>query len=453
MRIVIPPQSIEITDGFKSELDLFKRKPFGESLTRLVTRSQGDLVIALDGRWGEGKSTFIKMWQGHLTEAGVPSIYIDAFENDYSDDAFISIASAITSYVEANGDTAAKTSAFKESAKKVGVQLLSWGAKVAIKAATLGALEKADLESLTEIGDDVATSASDAVSELIKDRLSAHAKQAAVISTFKSELSLIPSKLKGNVSGRLVIVIDELDRCKPTFSVEVLEKIKHFFSVPNIVFVLVMNKEQLEESIRSVYGANIDAHTYLQKFINIETTLPKRAIYRGDNDLNIYSMRLLELHAFEHWGDGPIIIQCISPLAAHFNLSLRQLEKTYTNLAIIYSTSAKEHLRLVPIITFIATLKVVKPNLFKKLSASQIAYGELIQELGFSSIDSGDMSTSGLLRIVEWLGYCLLSDSELESLGLKNRASQFGQSLWQYDVEPKRIIPIFCAQLNMFSAN
>ena len=453
MKFVIPPQSIEITDGFKSELDLFKRKPFGESLTRLVTRSQGDLVIALDGRWGEGKSTFIKMWQGHLAEAGIPSIYIDAFENDYSDDAFISIASAITSYFEANGDTARKTSAFKESAKKVGVQLLSWSAKVAIKAATLGALEKADIESLADIGNDIATTASDAVSELIKERLSAHAKQAAVISTFKSELSLIPSKLKGNDSGRLVIVIDELDRCKPTFSVEVLEKIKHFFSVPNIVFVLVMNKEQLEESIRSVYGVNIDAHTYLQKFIHIETNLPKRAIFRGDNDLNIYSKRLLELHAFEHWGDGSQILQCMSPLAVHFDLSLRQLEKTYTNLAIIYSTSARDHLRLVMIITFIATLKVVKPNLFRKLSAGQISYQELIQQLSLPLTRSDDSIKTTLFGIHEWLACCLLSESELKVLGLNDRASQISQSLWRYDVELKRIIPLFCEQLNMFSAN
>lgn len=393
------------------------------------------------------------MWQGHLVEAGIPSIYIDAFENDYSEDAFISIASAITCYAEANGDADNRTTAFKESAKKVGVQLLSWSAKVAIKAATLGALEKADIESLASIGGDVATSASDAVSELIKDRLSAHSKQVAVISTFKSELALLPSKLKNNDSGRLVIVIDELDRCKPTFSVEILEKIKHFFSVPNVVFVLVMNKEQLEESIRSVYGANIDAHTYLQKFIHIETTLPKRAVFRDANDLNIYSKRLLELHALEHWGDGPMIIQCMAPLAAHFDLSLRQLEKTYTNLAIIYSTSSEDHLRLVPIITFIATLKVVQPKIFRKLSTGQITYGDLVQQLGFSTTKLDDISTRDLSKIVDWLGCCLLSDSELESLGLTERASQIGQSLWRYNIEPEQIIPSFCAQLNMFSAN
>ena len=453
MKIVISPLAIDIADGFKSDLDLFKRKPFGESLTRLITRSQGDLVISLDGRWGEGKSTFIKMWQGHLLEAGIPSIYIDAFENDFSEDAFISIASAITSYVEANSDATGKTTAFKESAKKVGVQLLSWSAKVAIKAATSGVLDKTDIESLTKIGDDVAAAASDVVSELIKDRLSAHAKQAAVISTFKFELSLIPSKLTNNDSGRLVIVIDELDRCKPTFSVEVLEKIKHFFAVPNVVFVLVMNKEQLEESIRSVYGVNIDAHTYLQKFIHIETTLPKRAIHRGDNDLNIYSKRLLELHAFEHWGDGQMIIECMEPLATHFNLSLRQLEKTYTNLAIIYSASAENHLRLVMIITLIATLKVVKPSLFRKLSAKQITYEELIQQLGLPLTKSDDIGTPSLFAVNEWLAYCLLSDSELKALGLNDRASKISQSLLQYNVDPKGIIPLFCDQLNMFSVN
>ena len=55
-------------------------------------------------------------------------------------------------------------------------------------------------------------------------------------------------------SKKLVFLIDELDRCRPTYAVETIEKIKHLFSVPGIIWVLVMNKEQIESSIQKVYG-------------------------------------------------------------------------------------------------------------------------------------------------------------------------------------------------------
>ena len=101
MRIVIPPLDVKEDDAFKKN-DLFERKAFGEALCKLVERSSDELVISLDGQWGEGKTTFVKMWMGLLKESNIPSIYINAFENDYVDDAFISVASAITSFADNN---------------------------------------------------------------------------------------------------------------------------------------------------------------------------------------------------------------------------------------------------------------------------------------------------------------------------------------------------------------
>jgi hypothetical protein len=80
-----------------------------------------------------------------------------------------------------------------------------------------------------------------------------------------------------------------------------------------------MNKEQLEESIKSVYGRNIDAHTYLQKFITIEAKLSKRTGDRYASDLRKYTHRLMKLHEMQTWGDDRDIIDCIEPLAEHLN--------------------------------------------------------------------------------------------------------------------------------------
>lgn len=61
----------------------------------------------------------------------------------------------------------------------------------------------------------------------------------------------------------LIIVIDELDRCRPDYALSVLEIIKHFFSLPGIHFVFGVNLEALENSVRCRYGPGIDAHGYL----------------------------------------------------------------------------------------------------------------------------------------------------------------------------------------------
>ncbi|MFM5101356.1 KAP family P-loop NTPase fold protein [Aeromonas veronii] len=451
MRLITPSLIVEDCDGFEN--DVLQRKFFGEALSNLVIRTTDELVISIDGKWGEGKTTFVKMWQGHLKDNGVPSIYIDAFQNDYTDDAFISIAGAITTYVAKNSSEDKTRVSFSDKAKKVGVRLFSWSAKIGIKAATLGVVKEADISELSEIGNDIATNASDAVSKLIEERLSSYEKEHDIIQSFKDSLSEIPSSLKGNNSGRLVIIIDELDRCRPSFAVEVLEKIKHLFSVKNITFVLVMHKSQLEEAIKSVYGRDIDAHTYLQKFISIETTIPKRIIERHNNDFNSYITHLLSVHELETWGDDNLIRDCVCSLGRHLNLSLRQLEKVFTNIAIIYSTSGKNHLRLVPIITFISTLKVAKPNIFKRVFSGKISYAELSRELELTHLGENNEHERNLTWIMDWVRFSILTDEEYKMINEHDNIKHFSQSLWQYNINREGLLPIFCNKLCLFKAN
>ena len=75
-------------------------------------------------------------------------------------------------------------------------------------------------------------------------------------------------------SHPLVFIVDELDRCTPTFAIKTLERIKHFFSIPGIVFIFGVNKKSLKESIRKIYG-NIDGDDYLRRFFHLDLVLPK----------------------------------------------------------------------------------------------------------------------------------------------------------------------------------
>ena len=451
MKLVTPPLVVQDLDAFKN--DVLQRQQFGDALSNLVIRSTDELVISLDGKWGEGKTTFVKMWQGLLKERGIPSIYIDAFQNDYTDDAFISIASAITSYIDQYSTETQKSLDFKDKAKKVGVRLLSWSAKIGIKAATLGAIKESDIATLSDIADDVAADTSEAIADLVKERLSAHNKEADLIRSFRDSLSDLPATLRGNSSGQLVIVIDELDRCRPTFAVEVLEKIKHLFSVKSVAFLLVIHKQQLEEAIRCVYGNNIDAHTYLQKFINVETSIPKRVSERYSNDLESYIKKLIQLHEITTWGDDRDILGCLVPFAQHFNLSLRQLEKTFTNLAIIYSTSKENHLRLVPIIVFIAVVKVVNPNVFGNLLLGRISFSNLCEQLGFPALIKSEGANRNLFWPMNWVRFSMLTESEYNDLDANDPIRELEQLLWKYSVKRERLLPLFCQKLSMFIVN
>ncbi len=97
MKITIPELKIEETEGFTKN-DIFGRKDFGERLANLIENTDDSLVLALDSQWGEGKTTFIKMWKGHVEhvrENKLKTIYFDAFANDYQKDPFLALISEI----------------------------------------------------------------------------------------------------------------------------------------------------------------------------------------------------------------------------------------------------------------------------------------------------------------------------------------------------------------------
>ncbi|QDF75041.1 MULTISPECIES: KAP family P-loop NTPase fold protein [Shewanella] len=451
MNIVTPTIILEDNESF--EQDLLDRRNFCQSLLNLISKSSDELVISLNGEWGVEKTTFVKMWQGMLTQDQVPNIYIDAFANDYIDDAFISVASAIMAYIETNAvkPNDEKLKNFNKKARQVGVQLLSWTAKVGIKAATLGAIKDSDIEELKDIKSDLAKGLSTVVGDFVGERLASHKQDVEVLQSFKKLLSEMPSLLSQDGNKPFVIIIDELDRCKPTYAVELIEKIKHLFSVKNVVFILVMHRKQLEEAVKCVYGSNIDAHTYLQKFINIETSIPKKSGNLRDTDIARYNRRLFDLHQIETWGDNSHLVESIEALAKHFDLSLRQLERVYTYLAVFYASSAQNQFRLVPIISFLAVIKVIKPDLYEALSHQKLTYEELCNKTELSEYLQEDNYIRKLKFIAMWLKFSLITKEQFAQLEENDRIIHFDQSLWAYNLEREQIIPFFINKLNMFN--
>ena len=87
-----------------------------------------------------------------------------------------------------------------------------------------------------------------------KTLLDRYLEQTEVKRKFKSELASLSATIVRRTQHPLVFIVDELDRCRPTFAIELLERVKHIFDIPSIVFVFGINRDELEKSFASVYG-------------------------------------------------------------------------------------------------------------------------------------------------------------------------------------------------------
>lgn len=111
------------------------------------------------------------------------------------------------------------------------------------------------------------------------------------INTYEERKSLFEELVnKILVDKRMILVIDELDRCNPNFATKILEVIKHFYNLSNITVIIVSNNKELQNTIKQQYGQNFNSYTYLNRFFDYTMTI--------DNNRSIdYAKKYLEFRA------------------------------------------------------------------------------------------------------------------------------------------------------------
>lgn len=380
MRLFPPPFEVSLDEGFSPEKDLFGRAPIAEGLTRLVGSVDQPLVVALDGDWGSGKTTFLRFWTGELRKAGFPVVFFDAFQNDYADDAFIALAGEVFALVEQQNKGRSKVAKkFASKAVNAGKVLLRSGLKMGVKAATMGALNAADFDDLADAVSDESADAFDANFGEMITKQSVHRD---AIEEFKSALSDLPALLAPPTDDEeqkpLIFIIDELDRCRPAFALALLERVKHFFSVPKVHFVLGMNSDQLTNSVKAVYGSGIDARTYLQKFIHLTWTLSQRERYASDRARGKYVRYLNQAMGFQG-KDAETANQALTfvgAIAERRGLSFRTIERVMAVIALAVATTPESQLRVSPLVGGLALMKVLEPSLFIKAKEGRLTWQE-----------------------------------------------------------------------------
>lgn len=257
---------------------------------RIGRGKTGSYVLNIDATWGEGKTFFMKGLFADLKEAGHPAIMIDAWRDDFSDDPLTAVVAEFDRFLTNfhSKDHSAKRrikTATKNFRRNVGKMSLLIGKGIAKRATTYVVGEAAGelAETAKEIVSgkvEVEAVVDDATGEVIKftqaqidkfaERKLAQFNEAKVsLDNFQASLANAVKTLSGiDFKPPFFILIDELDRCRPTYAIEMLERIKHLFEVENVVFVLGTDTTQLANSIKAVYGSEFDSRHYLARFFD-----------------------------------------------------------------------------------------------------------------------------------------------------------------------------------------
>lgn len=379
MKLFIEENELPFHEGFTAENDIFKRKPLGDTLTRIITNSTRPLTIAVEGKWGSGKTTFLKLWAGELKKSGIPVIFFDAFQADYHSDAFLPLVAEIVAL--ANKDQSRATNDFVKNAKAMAKMLARSGIKIGVRAATAGALTDTDFANFAS---DIAAGASEAVDKHVSEIILGKEKEDAAREAFSLSLHKVVTKLGGDENKKpLIFIIDELDRSRPDFALSILEKIKHFFDVNQVHFVLGANLDQLKSTIKHTYGSETNADTYLEKFIHFTTTIIDDQDISGIYNSEAYARKLqlsLNLPNIDN-GAADYAVKYIGQISAKKNLSLRSIERIMSNLAIAIASTSDRHIFRPVIAAGIAIVKSTNARIFQELVAGTARYEDVIIEL------------------------------------------------------------------------
>lgn len=450
MRLTPKPLEIGETDGFTPENDLFGYGEFGERLANLVCNVEEPVTLLLEGPWGSGKSTFAKQWAGLLRRNSVPVIVFDAFANDYQEDAFTALVTQIsTTTPTLTGDEGITLRAFKEKAAKAGRVLLPLAAKLAIKVATLNALSSDDLKHLSDeakgIIGETADSTGGLALHLIEERIEHANADRESLEAFRESLKQLAEQLTAQESadnqrnGPLVIVVDELDRCRPSFALDLLEHIKHLFSVDGICFVLVSNLPQLESVVRGTYGSGTDASTYLEKFFHLKIHLPdlRNRGYSARRNYIDHLWRSVGLDSGDPGYDGDVRGTLLS-LANAYGLSLRTIERVVSHVALVYMATNNKYLRIVALVLPLCLMRQVEPQEYRKATKGELTWPDARTFLRLEQWGS----SQGTQHYKQW--WRVATDTD-ENLADESWASDMTTSLIvRYEVSRKDLLPVLC---------
>lgn len=381
MRIVTKQPQDFLDEAYSDISEPLSRKDLAKRLSALFGNLEHGTVSILHGRWGSGKSTFVRKWLVDLHSEGFGTVYFDAFENDYIKDPFIALNAVLLRKLNSLDDRGGeKGRAFKKNAIAVSKKLLIASAKVGFKAATLGAISLSDLDMTEELS----SSASDTVGDLseaaVQRILDEYSQADETFSAFRASLATTPELLSQSEtlgSGKVIFVVDELDRCRPDFALGLIESLKHFFKTESLHFVLVANKEFLVRSVGARYGLTDASEEYLDKFFDFSILFEEASMHRNSAPNVVYAKRIMADLIGEQTQASYDLKETISEIVGAFDLTFRQSEKIATNAALAYNSFRENEFRPIHLVSYLCFLKAIHPKIYQDIKLRKLNFDKL----------------------------------------------------------------------------
>ena len=251
--------------------DCLNRQPSALFLYNYLLKNDSVKVLNINSPWGSGKTFFVERWQKELQLNHV-CVSFNAWENDFSEEPLVSLVAAVNSQVKS---IAGNTEDIRNGVANL-VQATGRALKAASPVIAKGLLQRFSGINAHEITEATSAIASDAAEKALEELLKTHEQSTATVENFKASLSKlfkVATSAESTLQETVFIIIDELDRCRPTYAIELLERIKHFFAMENCKFIIASDTEQLSHAVRAVYGEGFDSPRYLKRFFDAEFTL------------------------------------------------------------------------------------------------------------------------------------------------------------------------------------
>ena len=259
----------EETDASKEAADVLDRDGFIEQMIRIIrilSEKRRGCCFGIDGAWGSGKTFVLEKLERSISpvqseETADNQYYVfhyDCWKYDYYEEPLLAIIIAMLDAVQDRLSKITK-GVVEQSWKKVKEKLYE----------VMGEVSKNKIGcDLVKIADEIWKGA--------KEEEEAERAEVDHLSGFRKVLEKTREEIKEIAKDKtMVIVVDELDRCLPTYSIKVLERLHHIFEgLDNVIVIVAMDKSQLEKSIQEIFG-EIDVDVYLRKFIAFKVDLDK----------------------------------------------------------------------------------------------------------------------------------------------------------------------------------
>lgn len=222
--------------------DLLGRASQINALCDIMQNAAGHAVVSIDGPWGSGKTAFVAMCSAELRRRGTRVVDFNAWQQSYTENPLVDLVSAIASELGGN-----KSKKLKKTLIDISLHLAKIGSR--------GVIDR------------------DAIRRKRWETFDPWHEASTKVGEFKDALAQAATKSPGPGPGRLIVLIDELDRCRPNYALALIETDRHLFAVDGVVVLLALNREELCHSIRILYGPRFDADRYLRRFTDLPYAL------------------------------------------------------------------------------------------------------------------------------------------------------------------------------------